>query len=146
MADKEKAQAPAEAELKKDALSEAPEEIVAVEEELPVAVEVVEEAEPVVVAEEVASFAGVVVDVFEDKIIYENRKNRTSMSVWQVQRRLNELGYQSVRQAKPGYYEAVTLSAVQAYRLDKKLGAGGIDAKFLKSLFAGDKSVNLILA
>ena len=86
------------------------------------------------------------VEVFESKIIFENKKSRTSMSVWQVQRRLFDLGYEIVRQAKPGYYEALTLNAVKAYRADKNLGDGEIDAKFLKSLFAGDKAVKLILS
>ena len=86
------------------------------------------------------------VEVFESKIIFENKKSRTSMSVWQVQRRLYDLGYEIVRQAKPGYYEALTLNAVKAYRADKNLGDGEIDAKFLKSLFAGDKAVKLILS
>jgi peptidoglycan hydrolase-like protein with peptidoglycan-binding domain len=86
------------------------------------------------------------VEVLERNIIFENKKSKTSMSVWQVQRRLNDLGYEIVRQAKPGYYEALTLNAVKTYRADKNLGDGEIDAEFLKSLFAGDRTVKLILA
>ena len=85
------------------------------------------------------------VEVFERNIIFENKKSKKSMSVWQVQRRLYDLGYEIVREAKPGYYEALTLNAVKAYRADKNLGDGEIDAKFLNSLFAGDKTVKLIL-
>jgi hypothetical protein len=145
MADKEKAQAPVEAELKKDALSEP-----AVEAEPEVVVEeVVEEvveAEPVAVVEEVAPLSGKVVEVFEDKIVYLNRLAKKSMSVWQVQRRLFDLGYERIKKAKAGYFEEITLEIVEEFRADKKLGTGGIDAKFLKALFDGDKSVKLILA
>jgi peptidoglycan hydrolase-like protein with peptidoglycan-binding domain len=105
-----------------------------------------EEIAPTPVEEVVESAPSNLVEVFENRIIFENKKSKTSMSVWQVQRRLNDLGYEIVRQAKPGYYEALTLNAVKAYRADKNLGEGEIDAKFLKSLFAGDKAVKLILA
>jgi peptidoglycan hydrolase-like protein with peptidoglycan-binding domain len=129
--------------LKKDVLSEPAEDkmFAVVEEEI--APSPVEEV-PVVSA--VESAPSDLVEVFERNIIFENRKSKTSMSVWQVQRRLYDLGYEIVRQAKPGYYEALTLNAVKAYRADKNLGEGEIDAKFLKSLFAGDKAVKLILA
>jgi len=129
--------------LKKDVLSEPAEDkmFAVVEEEI--APSPVEEV-PVVSA--VESAPSDLVEVFENKIIFENKKSKTSMSVWQVQRRLYDLGYEIVREAKPGYYEALTLNAVKAYRADKNLGEGDIDAKFLKSLFAGDKAVKLILA
>jgi hypothetical protein len=55
------------------------------------------------------------------------------------------LGYEAVREARPGYFEEITLKAVEDYRADKDLGDGEIDVKFLKSLFAGDKTVKLIL-
>jgi peptidoglycan hydrolase-like protein with peptidoglycan-binding domain len=86
-----------------------------------------------------------VAEVYADKIIYKNKMAKKSMSVWQVQRRLFDLGYAEVREAKPGYFEEVTLKAVEDYRADKNLGDGEIDVKFLKSLFAGDKTVKLIL-
>ena len=127
--------------LKKPTLSDEDKMFAVVEEEIaPTPVEEV----PVVSAVEID--ASDLVEVFESKIIFENKKSKTSMSVWQVQRRLNDLGYEIVRQAKPGYYEALTLNAVKAYRADKDLGDGEIDVKFLKSLFAGDKTVKLILA
>lgn len=129
--------------LKKDTLSEPVEDkmFAVVEEEIaPTPVE------EVAVVSAVESAPSGLVEVFESKIIFENKKSKTSMSVWQVQRRLNDLGYEIVRQAKPGYYEALTLNAVKAYRADKNLGDGEIDAKFLKSLFAGDRTVKLILA
>ena len=87
-----------------------------------------------------------VVEVFASKIVYKNKMAKKSMSVWQVQRRLFDLGYEEVREAKPGYYEEITLKAVEDYRADKNLGDGEIDAKFLKSLFKDDKAVKLILA
>jgi hypothetical protein len=127
--------------LKKDTLSDEDKMFAVVEEEI--APTPVEEIAVVSPAESAPSE---LVEVFENKIIFENRKSRTSMSVWQVQRRLFDLGYEIVRQAKPGYYEALTLNAVKAYRADKNLGEGEIDAKFLKSLFAGDRAVKLILA
>ena len=131
------------ASLKKGTLSETDEDkmFAVVEEEIaPTPVEEV----PVVSAVEID--ASELVEVFESKIIFENKKSKTSMSVWQVQRRLFDLGYETVREAKPGYYEALTLNAVKAYRADKNLGDGEIDAKFLKSLFKDDKAVKLILA
>lgn len=145
MADKEP-EVPAE-ELKKDTLSEPAEDakFVVVEDEIAPAVEVIE-PEPVAVVEEVAPFTGEVVEVFEDKIIYLNKRAKKSMSVWQVQRRLYDLGFKQVKKAKPGYYEEITQEAVEAFRAEKKLGSGQIDAKFLKALFAGDKTVKLILA
>jgi hypothetical protein len=87
-----------------------------------------------------------VVEVFEDKIVYLNKRHKKSMSVWQVQRRLYDLGYKIVKKAKPGYYEELTQEAVEAFRAEKKLGAGSADAKFLKALFADDKTVKLILS
>lgn len=148
MADKEP-EAPVSAEeLKKDTLSEPAEDakFVVVEDEIAPSVEAVEPEPIAVVVEEVAPSNGEVVEVFEDKIIYLNKRHKKSMSVWQVQRRLYDLGYKNVRKAKAGYYEEITQEAVEAFRAEKKLGAGQIDAKFLKALFAGDKTVKLILA
>lgn len=146
MADKSEA-SEAPAELKKPILSEPVEDAVEIEPEPEVVVEEVVEAEPVaVVVEEVAPSNGEVVEVFEDKIIYLNKRAKRSMSVWQVQRRLFDLGYTAVKKAKPGYYEEITQAVIDAYRAENKLGTGGVDAKFLKALFAGDKSVKLILS
>lgn len=119
-----------------------------VEDEIAPAVEAEEVVEEVSVPAPVpvAVEAGEVVEVFEDKIVYLNKRHKKSMSVWQVQRRLYDLGYKQVKKAKAGYYEDITQSAVDEFRADKKLGSGQIDAKFLKALFAGDKSVKLILA
>lgn len=132
--------------LKKDTLSEPAEDkmFAVVEEEIAPIPAVEEVVLPVASAVEVAPSE--VVEVFEDKIIYLNTKAKKSMSVWQVQRRLSDLGYTQVRKAKPGYYEEITLKAVEDYRADKNLGDGQIDAKFLKSLFKDDKAVKLILA
>lgn len=106
---------------------------------------VADEIAPAVVAvEEVAPSE--VVEVFADKVIYLNKRHKKSMSVWQVQRRLFDLGYKTVKKAKPGYYEEITQEAVEAFRAEKKLGAGVADAKFLKALFADDKTVKLILS
>ena len=153
MVDKEP-EVPAETEeLKKGTLSEPAEDakFVVVEDEIAPVVEAVEPepvaVEVVEVVEEVAPSNGdVVVEVFEDKIIYKNPRHKKSMSVWQVQRRLYDLGYKQVKKAKPGYYEEITQSAIDEFRADKKLGEGAIDAKFLKALFKDDKSVTLILA
>lgn len=85
------------------------------------------------------------VEVFADKIIYKNKMAKKSMSVWQVQRRLFDLGYTAVKEAKPGYYEEITQFTVDAYRAENKLGTGQIDTKFLKAIFADDKTVKLVL-
>jgi peptidoglycan hydrolase-like protein with peptidoglycan-binding domain len=132
--------------LKKDVLSEpAEDKMFAVVEEEIAPIPAVEEV-VLPVASAVESAPSEVVEVFENKIIFKNKMAKKSMSVWQVQRRLFDLGYEAVREAKPGYYEEITLKAVEDYRADKNLGEGKIDAKFLKSLFAGDKAVKLILA
>jgi hypothetical protein len=132
--------------LKKDVLSEpAEDKMFAVVEEEIAPIPAVEEV-VLPVASAVESAPSEVVEVFENKIIFKNKMAKKSMSVWQVQRRLFDLGYEAVREAKPGYYEEITLKAVEDYRADKNLGEGEIDAKFLKSLFAGDKAVKLILA
>jgi peptidoglycan hydrolase-like protein with peptidoglycan-binding domain len=123
--------------LKKDTLSEP------VEDKMFAVVE--EEIAPTPVEEVVESAPSEVVEVFENKIIFKNKMAKKSMSVWQVQRRLFDLGYDAVREAKPGYFEEITLKAVEDYRADKNLGDGEIDAKFLKDLFTGDKTVKLIL-
>jgi len=131
--------------LKKDTLSDEDKMFAVVEEEI--APTTVEELTPVATDTPVedGSAPSEVAEVYEDKIIFKNIYAKKSMSVWQVQRRLNDLGYTDVREAKPGYYEEVTLKAVQDYRADKNLGDGEIDAKFLKDLFTGDKTVKLIL-
>lgn len=131
------------ASLKKDTLSEP-----AVEDKKFAVVEdeIAPEVEPIVVEEVAPSVVGAVVEVFADKIIFHNKKAKKSMSVWQVQRRLNDLGYTAVRKEKAGYYGDITQAVVDAYRAENKLGAGQIDEKFLKALFAGDKSVKLILS
>ena len=132
--------------LKKDVLSEpAEDKMFAVVEEEIAPIPAVEEV-VLPVASAVESAPSEVVEVFENKIIFKNKMAKKSMSVWQVQRRLFDLGYEAVREAKPGYFEEITLKAVEDYRADKNLGEGKIDAKFLKSLFAGDKAVKLILA
>lgn len=134
-----------DAPLKKPTLSEHEEDkmFAVVEEEIaPTPVE--EVALPVV--ETPAESAVELAEVYADKIIYKNKMAKKSMSVWQVQRRLYDLGYETVREAKPGYFEEITLKAVEDYRADKNLGDGEIDVKFLKSLFAGDKTVKLIIA
>jgi hypothetical protein len=128
--------------LKKDTLSDEDKMFAVVEEEIaPTRVE--EVVLPVV--EKPAESAVEIAEVYADKIIFKNKMAKRSMSVWQVQRRLSDLGYTDVREAKPGYYEEVTLKAVEDYRADKNLGDGEIDAKFLKDLFTGDKTVKLIL-
>jgi hypothetical protein len=132
--------------LKKDTLSDEDKMFAVVEEEI--APTTVEELTPVATDTPVedGSAPSEVAEVYEDKIIFKNIYAKKSMSVWQVQRRLNDLGYDAVRAAKPGYFEEITLKAVKDYRADKNLGDGEIDAKFLKSLFAGDKAVKLILS
>lgn len=134
------------ASLKNPTLSEPAEDkkFVVVEDEIAPEPEL--EDEPVVVEKVVApSVGGVVVEVFADKIIYKNKMAKKSMSVWQVQRRLFDLGYTAVKKAKPGYYEEITQSVVDAYRTENNLGEGQIDEKFLKALFKGDSLVKLIL-
>lgn len=128
--------------LKKGTLSEPAEDakFAVVEDEIAPAEEVV----PVAPTNEVAP--SVVVEVFADKIIYKNKMAKKSMSVWQVQRRLFDLGYTAVKKAKPGYYEEITQAVVDAYRAENKLGTGEIDEKFLKAIFKEDKSVKLILS
>lgn len=134
--------------LKKDELFDAPVEdkkFAVVEDEIapePVVEEVIPVAPAVV--EEVAPTE--VVEVYADKIIFKNKLAKKSMSVWQVQRRLNDLGYTAVRKEKAGFYGDITQAVVDAYRAENKLGTGGIDEKFLKALFKGDKSVKLILS
>ena len=138
--------APVAPTLKKGTLSEPAEDskFAVVEEEIAP----VEEVVPVVpVATPVKEVApSEVVEVFANKIIYKNKMAKKSMSVWQVQRRLFDLGYTAVKKAKPGYYEELTQSVVDAYRVENKLGTGQIDEKFLKAIFKDDKSVKLILA
>ena len=131
--------------LKKGTLSEPAEDskFAVVEDEIAPTPEPETKVAPVVTKEVAPSE---VVEVFASKIVFKNKMAKKSMSVWQVQRRLFDLGYTAVKKAKPGYYDDITQAVVDAYRAENKLGTGEVDEKFLKAIFKEDKSVKLILS
>lgn len=77
--------------------------------------------------------------------IYKNTFARKSLSVYHVQRRLNELGYRDAYTDKTGWYGDLTKAAVAAYQAAEGLaGEGLMTADTLRSLFADDPNVFVI--
>jgi len=85
-------------------------------------------------------------EVHLSKIVYMNRQQRRVLSVFHVQRRLAEWGFENARAEKPGWYGDVTKDSVAAFQ--KQLGlveTGIVDAETLTRLFEGDTNVTVIL-
>lgn len=79
-----------------------------------------------------------------DAVEYQNQFNRRSLSVWHVQRRLNELGH-STGSETGGYYSTQTGGAMEDFQRGCGLSATGMpDAASLARLFEGDPNVTLI--
>jgi hypothetical protein len=138
------------------------EEVVAVEEAAPVAVEEVVQPEP---QPEPApapkakkahaapvSGVGIVVsgadtdDVRLDKCVFKNMAAKKSLSVHHVQRKLTALGYRDAASDKDGWYGDHTLLAVAAYQQACGIeGDGLMNAATLEKLFADEPFINVIV-
>lgn len=82
--------------------------------------------------------------VYVSAIIYKNLKARRSLSVYHLQRRLFELGYEIAAKDKRGYFGDNTLRAVKLYQENNKLEANGqITFGLLNKIFAGDPNVEV---
>lgn len=88
---------------------------------------------------------GVVDPVYVSSIVYKNLYSRKSLSVHHLQRRLAELGYESARKDKDGWFGDNTVAAVKSYQADKKLPVNGeITYGLLTKIFAGDPNVEVL--
>ena len=85
-------------------------------------------------------------EVHLSKIVYENKMHKRVLSVFHVQRRLAEWGFDGALGVKPGWYGEVTKNCVAAFQ--KHIGleeTGIVDAETLTRLFEGDTNVTVIL-
>lgn len=77
-------------------------------------------------------------------IVYKNIKQRKSLSVHHLQRRLNDLGYPEAYADRDGYYGDLTRDAVARYQKENDLVETGIvDQGTLSAIFDGDPNVTL---
>ena len=84
-------------------------------------------------------------DVRLSACVYKNAFARKSLSVYHVQRRLNELGYRDAYTDKNGWYGDLTLKAVKEYQADNGLaGDGRITRETLDHLFSDDPNVRVV--
>lgn len=74
--------------------------------------------------------------------VFKNTFARKTLSVYHVQRRLNELGYKDAYTDKSGWYGDLTMKAVREYQAANGLaGDGVIDQATLDHLFSDDPNV-----
>lgn len=77
--------------------------------------------------------------------VFKNKFARKSLSVYHVQRRLNELGYRDAYTDKTGWYGDLTLKSVREYQAANGLaGEGVIDKVTLDHLFSDDPNVTVV--
>ena len=77
--------------------------------------------------------------------VVKNPRARKSLSVYHVQRRLNELGYKDAYTDKSGWYGDLTVKAVREYQAANGLaGDGTVDKATLDHLFSDDPNVTVI--
>lgn len=77
--------------------------------------------------------------------VFKNKFARKSLSVYHVQRRLNELGYRDAYTDKTGWYGDLTLKSVREYQAANGLaGEGVIDRATLDHLFSDDTNVTVV--
>lgn len=78
--------------------------------------------------------------------VYKNVNSQKSLTVYHLQRRLVELGFEEAGLDKQGYYGGATKLAVRNFQASKKFDATGImDALTFKTIFKGDPNVKVIL-
>ena len=85
-------------------------------------------------------------EVHLSKIVYMNRQQRRVLSVFHVQRRLGEWGFDNALAEKPGWYGDVTKDCVANFQKHVGLQETGIvDAETITRLFEGDTNVTVVL-
>lgn len=76
-------------------------------------------------------------------VVYKNPRSRRSLSVWHVQRRLNERGYPTAGEIT-GYFGDGTREALRVFQLASHLPGDGLPtAESLTLLFGADENVTL---
>ena len=77
--------------------------------------------------------------------VFKNKFARKSLSVYHVQRRLNELGYRDAYTDKTGWYGDLTFKSVREYQAANGLaGDGTVDRATLDHLFSDDPNVTVV--
>ena len=85
-------------------------------------------------------------EVFLSRCIVHNKRNRKSLSVHHVQRRLKEWGFSIAYTDKDGYYGDRTIEGVRQFQESLGLEATGIlNAETFTRLFEGDTNVTVRL-
>lgn len=76
-------------------------------------------------------------------VVYQNPRSRRSLSVWHVQRRLNERGYSTSGEVS-GYFSDGTREALRVLQRQFDLPGDGLPtAESLTTLFGADPNVTL---
>ena len=85
-------------------------------------------------------------EVHLSKIVYKNKMHKRVLSVFHVQRRLAEWGFENASAEKPGWYGELTKKSVRDFQEQVGIEATGIvDAETVTRLFEGDTNVTVIL-
>jgi peptidoglycan hydrolase-like protein with peptidoglycan-binding domain len=85
------------------------------------------------------------VQVILAAIVQNPLRRRESTSVTELQRRLREVGFESVVADKPGLYQDGTRLAVQQFQSKNKLEVTDVvNAVTLKAIFKGDNTVKVV--
>jgi peptidoglycan hydrolase-like protein with peptidoglycan-binding domain len=76
---------------------------------------------------------------------YKSTKSRRSLTVYHIQRRLDELGYHDAAADVSSYYGDLTRKSVSEFQERHQVGSrdGLIDAETLSLLFANDENVRI---
>lgn len=85
-------------------------------------------------------------EVYVARIVYKNNLQKRVRSVFHVQRRLAEWGFENASADEPGWYGDLTRDSVAAFQ--KQLGleeTGMVDAETATRLFEGDTNVTVVL-
>lgn len=141
-----------------DAVDPQPEEVVVVEEKpepkpLPIRVTVPVAVDLDAVKESLPEPAGPAVvgngevdDVFLSACVYKNVYSQKSLTIYHLQRRLVELGFEEAGLDKQGFFGGATKLAVKRFQESKKLDSTGVvDAVTFKAVFNGDPNVRVVL-
>ena len=85
-------------------------------------------------------------DVLLSAAVFKNERQRKSLTIHHLQRRLAEHGYGEAMGDKDGWYGDNTKIAVTNYQQANQIEATGlVDAVTFERIFAGDHNVNVII-
>ena len=84
--------------------------------------------------------------VFLSQCVYNNKKNRKSLTIHHIQRRLKEWGFKTAFTDKDGFYGDKTKKSVAEFQEFAGLEVTGIiNAETLTRIFEGDTNVTVVL-